>query len=238
MTKSPKAIGILGGMGPYASAHFYKLMLDKSRAYHHGFNNNYPEIVIDSIPVPDFISSPSNMNKARKILIDRVERLNVFKPAVMGMVCNTAHILYPELNQVSCGKFISIIKAVATKVKSLGMKKIGLLATPTTIRSNLYSQEFAKINIQLVYSNHQNQKFHEFLIRKAISGQKIGQSELDMLTISTKQFMYLHGLDGIVLACTELPLFFPKSKFNQTIDCLDVLADSLILNYYKQKELL
>jgi len=28
---SKKIIGILGGMGPYASAYFYKLILDKAR---------------------------------------------------------------------------------------------------------------------------------------------------------------------------------------------------------------
>lgn len=70
-----KIIGLLGGMGPYASAYFYKLLLDKSRDFYGAKNNNdYPEILVDSVPIPDFISDTRNLKKAREILSERVKK--------------------------------------------------------------------------------------------------------------------------------------------------------------------
>jgi len=52
-----KIIGIIRGMGPQASCELYRLLIEGAR-HRYGSKNNdeYPEILIDSVPVPDFLS--------------------------------------------------------------------------------------------------------------------------------------------------------------------------------------
>jgi aspartate/glutamate racemase len=57
-------IGILGGMGPDASARLYQLMIDMARQkYGVKRNEEYPEIVLQSIPVPDLYLIPSGLRR-------------------------------------------------------------------------------------------------------------------------------------------------------------------------------
>ena len=61
-------IGIIGGMGPQASAEFYRVLIHRARKQYGAHeNNDYPEILIDSVPVPDFLSDTKNMEEAGAI---------------------------------------------------------------------------------------------------------------------------------------------------------------------------
>lgn len=229
-------IGLIGGMGPYASSHFYKLLLKKSNDFYGVKNNDdYPEILIDSVPVPDFISDTNKLKVAEKMLISRVKRLNNFGCNTLAMVCNTGHILYPELSKHSQAKFISLIKLVATEAQKKGYKRVGILATKTTIQLGIYKEALSELGIITVNPNSEMQKKHELIIRDVVAG-KITSFHKNSLFKMTKDFIKENKLDGVILGCTELPLVFPKDRFENMIDCLDVLSDALLLEYYKNKE--
>ena len=135
------AIGILGGMGPQASAKLYNLIIDGSKNYTSAaVDEDYPEIVIFNVPVPNFISNKNKLNKAKRMLIKRAKLLEKAGCTINGIACNTAHILLPDIQAVTKVQFLSIPKLVADKIKSSGFKKVGLLATPTTLNSSLYDQ--------------------------------------------------------------------------------------------------
>ena len=228
-----KIIGLIGGMGPYASAYFYKLLLKKSGDLYGVKNNNdYPEILIDSVPVPDFISNTKQLDIARKILISRIKKLNNFGCKVIAIVCNTAHILYPELSNYSRANFLSLIDLVTARAKKLGMKKVGLLATRTTIELKIYETGLSKMGIQVINPSKQIQKVHEEIIRKTIATEETNLFK-EKLYKTTQEFISKEHLDGVILGCTELPLVFPTDRFNNAIDCLDILADELLNIYFK-----
>lgn len=227
-----KIIGLLGGMGPYASAYFYKLLLDKSRDFYRAKNNNdYPEILVDSVPIPDFISDTRNLKKAREILSERVKKMNNYGVNVLGMTCNTAHILYKDLAKLSEVEFVSIIDAVSEKVKDLGLKRVGLLATQTTIFQGLYREALSKTGIFCVNTDLRIQLLHEKIIRNVIAGKEV---QTKQLVNQVEKFIKRENLEGIILGCTEMPLIFPKERFVNVIDCLDVLANKLLKKYYNQ----
>lgn len=232
MEKRNKIIGLIGGMGPFASAYFYKLLLKKSLDnYGSKSNEDFPEILVDSVPVPDFISNINELNRAKEMLVDRVSRLNTYGVNSISMICNTGHILYSDLVQISKVNFESIINVVANEASRRRYKRVGILATPTTIRYDLYGIELSKYNIEVVYSNDDIQKLHELVIRDMVAGKRDNR-KIANLEIETKRLIRNNNLDGIILACTELPLIFPKNKFKNVIDCMDTLADKLLERYY------
>jgi len=79
--------------------------------------------------------------------------------------------------------------------------------------------------------NLRTQKLHEKIIRKVIAGKSV---EIERLVSQVKKFIKEENLEGLILGCTELPLVFPKEKFVNVIDCLDVLVNKLLKKYYNQ----
>ncbi|PIP57727.1 hypothetical protein COX03_01555 [Candidatus Woesebacteria bacterium CG22_combo_CG10-13_8_21_14_all_39_10] len=228
-------IGLIGGMGPYASAYFYKLLIIKStKEYGAKNNDDYPEIVIDSVPVPDFISDTKQLPDAKRMLLSRVRALNNFGCNIIAMTCNTGHLLYQDLVDSSHAPFISLVELVCRKAKTSGMKKVGLLATETTVKTQLYHKILKREGIEVITPDKNLLKKQENIIRYVIANGETKKFEA-VLSDMVSGFIKDNDLDGVILGCTELPLVFPNGKFECVIDSLDVLADYLLKNFYYSK---
>lgn len=231
MKHTRKSIGVIGGMGPQATGEFYSLLLAKSaNEYGVAANDEYPEVVIDSVPVPDFISNTASLSLARRTLMDRVIRLNDFGVGQICIACNTAHILLPDLRRVSHVPVVSIMEEVHRRIKSLKYRRIGLLATPVTYNSGLYNL-LKSNNTSLIIPSPDEQEMIERFIRAVIAGKPIEYLKRGIVSFG-HAFVSAHKLDAVVLGCTELPLIFPRNVPAEVIDTLDVLADSVLDHYY------
>jgi len=234
--KKKNIIGVIGGMGPYASAFFYKLLIKKSTEEYGAKNNDdYPEIVIDSVPVPDFISDIDHLTAAKEILISRVKALNNFGCNIIAMACNTGHLLYSDLAKNSEVPFVSLIEIVCQKAKNSGMKRVGLMATETTIKMQLYHKILEEEGIKVITPDKALIKKQEDVIRFVIANGETKKFD-GVLSDMANKFVKDNDLDGVILGCTELPLVFPSYKFRNVIDSLDVLADHLLKNFYGSRE--
>ncbi len=230
--KNSKTIGILGGMGPHASNELYRLLIEKSISIY-GVKNNedFPEILLNSIPVVDFISDTANIPKARQLLIERTKQLNIFGVSVLCIACNTAHLLIDDLRNVSSVPFISITDEVKTIVTEKKYQRIGLLASITTYETGLYNK-LNSTGQKLFIPTSKFQLLLEDCIRAVIAG-KISTQLKKKLNTSVQLFINENKLDVLILGCTELPLIFQKKINIPTINTLEVLAESLLRFYYE-----
>lgn len=217
------AIGILGGMGPQASARLYELLIDGVKAYTPAaIDSDFPEIVLLNIPVPNFISDKKQLLKAKQMLINRTILLENAGCTVNGIACNTAHILLSDLQAVTRVPFLAIPDLVEQKIKASGFKRVGILATPSTLESELYQD--------LIRPSKVTSKIIEKLIYKQLKDGVTRKDIVDLRQIIEK-FLVSESLDAVVLGCTELPLIYGKSERN-VIDTLQLLADGLLKGYY------
>lgn len=225
MKKQNKTIGILGGMGPQASAYLYKLLIDMSVA-EFGVRNNdeFPEVLLYSIPVPDFISNTKAQSEALKMLKVRTHGLNNIGVGQIGIACNTAHVLLDELQSNSNVQFVSMIEEVARAIKE---NVVGLLATPTMLKLGIYQRELNKQGIKVVLPNQKQKVILEKIIRKIVAGEKVGV-ELEKIADTLVE----RGAKAIILGCTELPLVFPKNYKMSVYSSSEALARALLRNYY------
>ncbi len=227
-----KAIGILGGMGPEASIYMYKTLIEFSIKYFGAKNNeDFPGIILDSVPVPDFISNTNYKNKAKKILIKRVERFNQNDLACLSIACNTAHILLPELQANSKIPFVSMIDEIVDSISRTKIKNVGIIATPSTIKFKLYQNALAKIGLSSVIPAKAQIKTLNTIIRNVIAG-KILKSDTKKL-FSIANSLKENGAEAIILGCTEIPLVFPKKFSLPVFNSVHVLSMALLRKYYK-----
>lgn len=226
------AIGILGGMGPQASAKLYELLIKGTQKYTPAaVDDDYPEIVLLNVPVPNFISNKYELPKAKQMLIERTKQLEQAGCTVNGIACNTAHILLPELQAVTNVPFLSIPKLVAEQAKAAGSKRVGLLATPTTLSSTLYDEALASI-ADIVRPNLEFAEQIEQYIYKQLND-TLDNKERQQFRARVKTFKESNALDAVILGCTELPLVYGESLDDSTIiDTLQVLATKLLESYF------
>lgn len=229
--QSKKTIGIIGGMGPEASARMLQVLVSMAAdEFGARSGEDFPEIIVDSIPVPDFISDKKNISLALNMLRNRVKKLNVFGVSNFGIACNTAHILLQDLSSVSDVPFISMIDEVARAVLEKKISRIGLLASPTTIKFGLYQKTLEK-NIEIFLPTHKQIEIIEEVIRKIISGKNslIDSKRLLNIALSLEK----RGVQGIILGCTELPIVFPRDKGFIVFDSIEILSRALLRKHYK-----
>lgn len=226
-------IGIIGGMGPQASIELYRLLIERARHVYGARNNDdYPEILIDSIPVPDFLSDTQKMNEANILLEDRVRRLAQFGTSYITMACNTACLLYDTLQKQTKIPMISIVDEV---VRSLSQTsgKVLLLASPTSLRYGLYQVAFAKHGISYEVPKKKDFKEIEYIIRGVIE-EKEREMLMKKITRLTERYIDNNDIEGIVLGCTELPLVFPTNYRLPVYSSLIILAETLLKQYYRK----
>lgn len=226
-------IGILGGMGPDASARLYQLMISMARdEFGVRKNEEYPELVIHSIPVPDFIADMSKAEEAMFMLKDRVRDLSKLKLSCMALACNTVHTALVDLQQETDVPFVSIAEVVADEAKKRGYSRVGLLASPTTIYSGIYESEMRAKNIETVVPDSGQIEDLGKIIKGIVAGEfKPAKDKLLKMADRLKK----KGIEAIVLGCTELPLVFPKNYSLPVLDSTELLARALLKRYY-QKE--
>lgn len=226
-----KTIGIIGGMGPDASARLYQLMIVMAREeFGARKNEEYPELVIYSLPVPDFISDMSRSEEAMFMIKDRVRDLSQLKLACLALACNTAHTTLVDLQQETRVPFVSIVAEAAKEVQKRRYKRVGLLASPTTIFSGVYQTEFLDKNIEVILPDNSDIEELGEIIGQIVSGEfKAPKSRLLKIADNLRK----KKVEAIVLGCTELPLVFPQNYSLPTLNTLEILGKSLLKRYYK-----
>ncbi len=226
-----KSIGILGGMGPDASASLYQKMISLARTQFGAETNEaYPDIILHSVPVPDFITEQKNVPPAREMLLRSVAALSP-SCVCFGIACNTAHLLLPDLQKSTSVPFVSMIEAVTQQIKERGYKRVGLLATPTTFHSELYQKSIGSLAEVCVPTDAQVTQMG-VIVNKVLAGD-FTQTAKELVMIADE--LTAQGCEAIVLGCTELPLIFPMESYKlPTISSLDCLAQALLSVYYAQ----
>lgn len=230
---SNKTIGIIGGMGPDASARLYQLMITMARdEFGVRKNEEYPELVIYSIPVPDFIADMSRAEEATFMLKARVRELSKLKLSYLALACNTAHTTLADLQQETEVPFVSIAEVIAEEARKRGYSRVGLLASPTTIYAGIYESELRARKIEIVVPDTESVEELGEIIEGVVAGEfKPAKKKLLVMADSLKK----KNVQALVLGCTELPLVFPQNYSLPILDSTELLARALLKRYYQEE---
>lgn len=221
-----KAIGILGGMGPLATADLFRkivLMTDAAS------DKDHIRIYIDdNAQIPDRTAAileggPDPV----PAMLDSVKKLSSIGADVLIMPCNTAHYFLPQLQDHAPVPFISMLEETAAAChEQHGEAPVGLLATSGTIRSGIYKEALAKQHVPCIEPDELQQK----VLMELIYGVKAGRTDLDEAAFRrVLNEMKGRGAHYFILGCTELPILADLFHLQEVcIDPTTVLAQSAI----------
>lgn len=141
------------------------------------------------------------------------------------IACNTAHLLVPELERRLGVRFISLTRNTVAEITRLGLHRIGLLASPTTIHTRLYENALQVKDIEVILPSPVKQQKIEHIIRDVIAGRPHKQLQAGLQPIMRD--LERSGAEAVLLGCTELSVLFPGESAMR-IDPLHIIVKKLV----------
>lgn len=236
-----KTAGILAGLGPLAGAHFYRRVIELTAA--NDDQMHIPIVLISEPLIPSRLSflegvGPSPMIK----LLDVSKRLISAGAEFIVIPSSTAHIFYSDLVDQIPIPILSIVKEVTEEISKTTCKSIGILGTTPTKTYGIYDSGLAQSGIQVIYPDCGSQIDITAIIDSVKCGDTCVKSNHSRSKKNVSEQLYevacrswCKNVDGLLLACTEIPVLFPIEKwitrqgnmpklFNST----DILARAVI----------
>lgn len=229
-----KTLGVLGGVGPETTSKVYHAVIDSIRK---NGGNYYPPITIYNLPWPfsledDMILHGKNSEKMIPYLVNGAKILEKSGASFGILPCNTLHKHIGEIRSSVKIPFLSILEETKSKLKSLNVRSVGILASQTTINDNLYAKILEENDISLVYPNKTEQSAINKIIVELVRGK---QSKMHGKTISAVcKSLTGKGAKSILLACTDLQLVADIKSPTPIIDTTEVLVEASVRELLKR----
>ncbi len=208
---SKKTIGIIGGMGPLATADLFKKIVLNTKA---DTDQDHIKILIDNnTAIPDRTEAIINNGKNPvPQLTKSALSLWVMGAQILVMPCNTAHYFRSEVQKSVDIPILSMIELTGESLLKKGIKTVGLLATEGTINSGIYQNVFVKMGIEILVPDEDEQIAVTDLI---YNGVKAGKKDYDVTVVKgVMQNIIERGAETLVLGCTELPVAVDMYKLD------------------------
>jgi len=140
-----------------------------------------------------------------------------------------SHSFHGCLPDVSAMSFVNLVLESLDEASARHISRPLVLAAQTTIDLKLYEQT----GCLCVYPSQQDQQHIQTMIREIAEGAVTNDQRLKLAGI-IESFQKQSLVDGVIIACTELPLIhrkFPLSEFVELpiIDTVEVLARRLLV---------
>jgi len=224
-----KTIGVLGGMGPAASAHFYQLLLKYSQKIYGAVQDDeYPQIIINSLALTG--STEKGMEENELIVRQLSEGIKALEKSNSDFIvipCNSVHNVINELRKKSDLPIISIIEKVSEAVIKSAVKKVLVLASETTDKYGLYDH-LSENDIEILKPDKSLRKKVTKLILSAMGNKEVNLSKKAVINEINK-LLTQGKIDSVILGCTELPLAISQKDTNATVfDSLEILAKAAL----------
>ncbi|WP_317982784.1 cysteate racemase [Vibrio penaeicida] len=223
-----RVIGVLGGMGPLATAEFMKKVILHTPA---SVDQEHIPMLIRNIPqVPDRTNFLMGFGTDPFAALEHGfgELLKAGATCIV-IPCNTAHHWYERLIHNRHVHTISIIESVVEQAISRGFQRVGILATDATIQTNLYQSSLGQYGIEALVPNH----WQQMAVMEGIKAVKSGH--LNVATNIIEPIfdeLVKRGADAVILGCTEIPVALEKIEQEvpeKCLDSLEILAQKCVL---------
>jgi aspartate racemase len=203
-----KIIGVLGGMGPEATARFFTLLFRGTRAAR---DQEHAQVLIWNDPhIPprtDAVlrAGPSPLPR----LLAGIHVLERGGAGLIVMPCLTAHHYTPQIKARTRVPFVDLLEESGRWARRAipGLKSVGLIASTGTVESGLFHKAFEEIGVAVMIPGPPLQE----RVMDAIfgphgvkAGFTTGHPRRAILGVARR--LVDRGAQAIVAGCTEVPL--------------------------------
>lgn len=226
-----KMLGVLGGMGPLASAHFMVRLTQLTTAVRE--QDHVPAVLWSDPRVPDRTKGRmTGPDDPLPWLLRGLAGLTAAGCGTIAVPCNTAHGWYDEMQAACAVPILHIVDTAANELCQSGTPPgpVGIMATAATLRMRLYQERLERLGWDCVVPEpRQVERF----VSPAIAAVKENRAhDAYAPLVEVVNDLAARGAASVVLGCTEIPLGLqagPREALSVPIvDTIDALARASI----------
>ena len=222
-----KKLGIIGGLGPMATAYFFELITQRSAAK---TDQEHIEVILHSKPqIPD--RTEYILGKSSKSPVPDMMNvgLSLAKQGAttLAIPCITAHYFQKELEEGIGIPIINALEETAQYLLEREIQKVGIMATNGTIESGIFQKVLEESGIEVVIPDKEKQqKVMSLIYENVKAGVAVDISKFGEVS----KALFEQNAQVVLLACTELSLIKREYELGSGfLDVMELLAQKSVL---------
>lgn len=226
-----RVLGVLGGMGPLASAQFMlrlTLLTPASRDQDH-----IPAVLWSDPRVPDRTSGHrAGGDDPLPWLLRGIAGLKRAGCGAIAIPCNTAHGWYDAMRDAAGMPILHIVDAAATELHrcGIGPATIGVMGTQATLDMRLYQDRLQSQGWDCIIPTNAEMAQLVTPAIAQVKANRVAEAYAPLAEVVNR--LAARGATAVVLGCTEIPLGIqagPQETLHvPVIDTIDALARAAI----------
>jgi aspartate racemase len=219
-------LGVLGGMGPLATADFLVKLIQATPA---ASDQDHMPVIVHNVPqVPDRSTAfLAGSDAPWPHLLDGLRTLERAGCAAIAIPCNTAHVWHQRLAEASALPVLHIGEAALAALtrRFPHARRVGILATAATLKARIYHDQLAARGIEALEPDEAMQSIYVSAGIKAVKAGRLDDARA--LLSGAADALVGRGADALLLACTEIPVALAGAAYH-AIDPTDALARACV----------
>ena len=204
--KPYRSLGVIGGLGPMATAHFYETIVRMTKA---DTDQQHIPVYISSRPdTPDrtaHIMDPDQPDPT-VYMIEAGRKLIGIGADYLAIPCVTAHHYYSRLQMALPKPLISLTDQTILYLSMRKAQRIGLMATDGTLSGRIFQDACENTGIQCLVPDIETQADIMHLIYSCLKTDRpFGFKEREVFLRAAGSLLS-QGAEYVLLGCTELSL--------------------------------
>ncbi|MDR5759778.1 amino acid racemase [Caballeronia sp. LZ035] len=219
-------LGVLGGMGPLATADFLVKLIQATPA---ASDQEHMPVIVHNVPqVPDRSTAfLAGSDAPWPHLLDGLRTLERAGCSAIAIPCNTAHVWHQRLAEASTLPVLHIGEAALAALtrRYPRARRVGILATAATLKARIYHDQLVARGIEAIDPEPAMQAMY---VSAGIAAVKAGRlDDARALLSGAADALMTRGADALLLACTEIPVALAGAAYH-AIDPTDALARACV----------
>ncbi len=206
-----KTIGMIGGMSWESSIEYYRIINEAIHAKLGGVHSAKSVMYSVDFAEIEALQHQNRWEEATQLMIDAARRVEGGGADFVVICTNTMHKMAEEVQQSIHIPLLHIADATAEKVKSNGIKQVGLLGTQFTMEGEFYKGRLEKqfgLSV-MIPKEKEREVVHRVIYDELVVGVIKENSREQFREIIAG--LVRAGAEGIILGCTEIGLLVKPS---------------------------
>lgn len=225
-----KKIGILGGMSPESTVHYYEQIVhDYTKQFG---THGYPEVIIYSVTFEPYIhwQEAGEWDVMAQDMVKASKGLQAAGADFIVIATNTMHKVVDKVQADIDIPIISMLDVVAEAILAKKLSTIALLGTMYTMVDDFYVGGLEKHGLKVLVPDIDDREVvHNVIFKELIKGEVLPKSKKEYIKIISR--LENKGAQGVVLGCTEIPMLVQQGDVNIPIFDTTIIHATAALEY-------
>ena len=201
-----RLLGIVGGVGPESTIDYYRSIIAEYQRRRP--DGSYPRLLINNVDAGAIFRHMvvSDAAGVASYLVSAIAQLAAGGAQAALIASVTTHMGYEIARRTAPIPMLSILDALCAAAVARGIRRPALFATRMTTEGRFFAEPFERAGIELVRPDEPDRAWiNEMYFAELVRGEFRDESRTRLIAIATA-LRDAHGIDGLILGGTELPL--------------------------------